>query len=329
MSEAESVVMGDDRAPVRIRLGIAYDGTDFKGWSRQPQLRTVQGVVEDALATLFRREHVVPRLTVAGRTDAGVHATGQVAHFDVPSAALAAVTRARRGEDGPEADTAGVLLRRLAGIIGAADSDVVVTHAEPAPEGFDARFSAIWRRYEYRIADGGTARDPLQRLRTVWMPRGLDVTAMDAAARTLTGLHDFAAFCRPRPEATTIRTLQEFGWHRADDGVLVARLQADAFCHSMVRALVGACVAVGEGRLEPTDPVVLLAARERTSAFKVMPAKGLVLTEVGYPDDAELEARAVQTRARRELRERGIHDPGDDLAGDPAARATPAEPARF
>ncbi|GAA1786788.1 tRNA pseudouridine(38-40) synthase TruA [Agromyces lapidis] len=296
---------------IRIRLGIAYDGTEFKGWSRQPGLRTVQGVVEDALATLFRREHVVPRLTVAGRTDAGVHALGQVAHFDVPLVAYASVTRPRRGEDdgASTADASAVLLRRLGGIIGAADADVVVTGAEPAPVGFDARFSAVWRRYEYRVADASATRDPLQRLRTVWSPRELDAGAMDAAAATLTGLHDFAAFCKPRPEATTIRTLQEFSWHREPDGVLVARLQADAFCHSMVRALVGACVAVGEGRLEPGDPRALLAAQRRTSDFKVMPAKGLVLTEVGYPDDAELEARAVQTRARRELRQRGIPDP--------------------
>ncbi|WP_022889752.1 tRNA pseudouridine(38-40) synthase TruA [Agromyces italicus] len=301
-------------ASLRIRLAIAYDGTDFKGWSRQPGLRTVQGVIEEALATLFRREHVVPRLTVAGRTDAGVHAVGQVAHVDVPLAAFTAVTRPRRGEVAGlvATDPPTVLLRRLGGILGAADADVVVTSAEIAPSGFDARFSAVWRRYEYRIADASATKDPLQRLRTVWLPRGLDAGAMDAAAENLTGLHDFAAFCRPRPEATTIRTLQEFSWHRGPDGVLVARLQADAFCHSMVRALVGACVAVGEGRLEPDGPEALLAAGRRTSEFKVMPAKGLVLTEVGYPDDAELEARAAQTRARRELRPRGIRDPAEE-----------------
>ncbi len=137
-------------------------------------------------------------------------------------------------------------------------------------------------------------------------PRTLDVAAMDAAARSLVGLHDFAAFCRPREGATTIRTLQSYEWKRATGGVLVASLQADAFCHSMVRALVGACVAVGERRLEASDPLALLRAAERTSAFKVMPAKGLVLTEVGYPDDAELEARAAQTRARRELHVDGV-----------------------
>ena len=115
-----------------------------------------------------------------------------------------------------------------------------------------------------------------------------------------------AAFCRPREEATTIRTLQAYTWRREDDGVLVASLQADAFCHSMVRALVGACVAVGEGRLATSDPLALLRSAERTSAFKVMPAKGLVLTEVGYPDDVDLGARAARTRARRELHAEGI-----------------------
>ncbi|MFD4420760.1 tRNA pseudouridine synthase A [Agromyces sp. NPDC058484] len=287
-----------------MRLGIAYDGTDFNGWSRQPGLRTVQGVIEEALGTLFRRTGEQPRLAVAGRTDAGVHALGQVAHLDVGADALAAVARPRRGQD-PDASPEAALARRLTGILGA-DADVVITHAERAPVGFDARFSAIWRRYEYRVADASALRDPLERRRTVVHSRHLDAAAMDAAAASLVGLHDFAAFCRPREGATTIRTLQSYGWERAADGVLVAALQADAFCHSMVRALVGACVAVGEGRLAASDPFGLLRAAERTSAFKVMPAKGLVLTEVGYPDDHELEARAVQTRARRELHVDGV-----------------------
>ena len=306
MPENETVVDETDAAAsvVRVRLGIAYDGTDFNGWSRQPGLRTVQGVLEEALATLFRRTGAVPRLTVAGRTDAGVHALGQVAHLDVPEAALATVARPRRGQD-EDATPEQTLARRITGILGA-DADVVITHAERAPAGFDARFSAIWRRYEYRVADASAERDPLARRRTAVRPRRLDDRAMDAAAASLVGLHDFAAFCRPREGATTIRTLQSYRWTRASDGVLVATLQADAFCHSMVRALVGACVAVGEGRLDEAEPEALLRAAERTSAFTVMPAKGLVLTEVGYPDDAELEARAAQTRRRRELHAEGI-----------------------
>ncbi|MEF3403333.1 tRNA pseudouridine synthase A [Agromyces sp. CCNWLW203] len=304
LSGAGSVApAGDDDGAVRVRLGVAYDGTDFNGWSRQPGLRTVQGVIEDALGILFRRTGTAPRLTVAGRTDAGVHALGQVAHFDVSPQALAAVTRARRGHaPGPGGtEPAAVLLRRLAGVIGASDSDVVVTAAALAPDGFDARFSAIWRRYEYRIADSAAARNPLDRRRTVWRPRPLDAGRMDAAAHSLLGLHDFAAFCKPRDGATTIRTLESFRWRRDADGVLVASLQADAFCHSMVRALIGAAVAVGEGRLDVNAPAELLRAGERTNAFMTMPAKGLVLTEVGYPDDHELELRAAQTRARRIL----------------------------
>jgi len=291
---------------VRLRLDLAYQGTDFAGWSRQPALRTVQGVLEGALATLFRREGVSPRLKVAGRTDAGVHASGQVAHLDVTASALDAVTRPRRGGGDASVEPGAVLVRRLRGILGVHDADVVVRSAHPAAEGFDARFSAIWRRYEYRVADASAQHDPMQRHRTVWYPRELDVDAMDVAAQTLIGLADFAAFCKPRDEATTIRTLQSYRWRRDGDGVLVASLQADAFCHSMVRALVGACLAVGEGRLDIGGPTELLHARERTSAFKVLPAKGLTLTEVGYPPDEELAARAQQTRARRELHADGV-----------------------
>ncbi|WP_353816062.1 tRNA pseudouridine synthase A [Agromyces sp. SYSU T00266] len=293
---------------LRIRLDLAYQGTGFAGWSRQPALRTVQGVLEAALATLFRREGAAPRLVVAGRTDAGVHARGQVAHIDVESDAFEAVTRPRRGDatDDRAVDPYAVLVRRLTGILGSSDDDLVVRAARRAPDGFDARFSAVWRRYAYRIADLGAERDPLQRHRTVWYPRALDADSMDVAAQTLLGLGDFAAFCKPRDEATTIRTLQSYRWRRDADGVLVASLQADAFCHSMVRALVGACLAVGEGRLDVSGPAALMAARERTSAFKVLPAKGLTLTEVGYPADEELAARAEQTRARRELHVDGV-----------------------
>ncbi|MRX44279.1 tRNA pseudouridine synthase A [Agromyces kandeliae] len=293
---------------LRIRLDLAYQGTGFAGWSRQPSLRTVQGVLEGALATLFRRQGSAPRLVVAGRTDAGVHAAGQVAHIDVDPDAFEDVTRPKRGGSGgrPAPDPYGVLVRRLTGILGSSDDDLVVRAARRAPDGFDARFSAVWRRYAYRIADLGAEHDPLQRHRTVWYPRSLDAESMDVAAQTLLGLGDFAAFCKPREEATTIRTLQSYRWRRDDDGVLVAALQADAFCHSMVRALVGACLAVGEGRLDVSGPAELMQAGERTSAFKVLPAKGLTLTEVGYPADEELADRAEQTRARRELHADGV-----------------------
>jgi len=284
---------------VRLRLDIAYDGAAFSGWARQPGLRTVQGALESALATVFTRWGEPPLLTVAGRTDAGVHATGQVAHLDLTAEQWGALTRPRRSApDGPPRTTLDGLLKRVNGIA-APTGDVVVTRASVAPDGFDARFSPLWRRYEYRVADADAPRDPRRRGHTLWHPARLDPAAMERGALTLLGLHDFATFCKPREGATTIRTLQEFRWDREPDGVLVARLQADAFCHSMVRAMVGATIAVGEGRLGPDRLEELRIAEQRTSAFKVAPARGLTLTEVGYPADDELAARAAQTRARR------------------------------
>ncbi|MFT4030199.1 MAG: tRNA pseudouridine(38-40) synthase TruA [Protaetiibacter sp.] len=290
--------MSTPDAATRIRLDLAYDGTGFTGWARQPGLRTVQGELEAALATLFGRTALEPpRITVAGRTDVGVHAVGQVAHLDLAAAQLAQLERRARGGGGGAVGIAS-LARRLNGIVGQA-ADVQVLRAERAPAGFDARFSAVWRRYEYRIADAAALRDPRVRAFTLWHPAELDPAAMDEAARSLLGLHDFAAYCRPREGATTIRTLQEFGWTRESDGVLVARVRADAFCHSMVRALVGACVAAGEGRFAPDRVAGIRDEARRTSEFIVVPARGLTLVEVGYPPDAELAARAAQTRAKR------------------------------
>lgn len=285
------------RCVTRIRLDLAYDGGGFTGWAKQPGLRTVQGELEGALATIFRTVGEVPALTVAGRTDVGVHATGQVAHVDLDAAQIADLDRPRRS--GPARIGLDAVVRRLNGIAGAG-GDVHVQRASFAPPGFDARFSAVWRRYEYRIADAAALRDPRRRGFEVGHPTALDVRAMDEAAHSLLGLHDFASFCRPRKGATTIRTLQEFAWTRDADGVLVARVRADAFCHSMVRALVGACLAAGDGRLDTGRAVELRDAATRTSEFAVAPAKGLTLAEVGYPPDAEVAARAEQTRARRE-----------------------------
>ena len=282
-------------ASTRLRLDIAYDGTGFTGWAKQPGIRTVQGELEAALATVFRRYGEPPTLTVAGRTDAGVHATGQVAHLDLTPAQLKHLATPRGR--GPVEPTA-VLTKRLNGIAGL-KSDVVVSAVTVAPEGFDARFSPIWRRYEYRIADAAATRNPLTRNHTVWYPAVLDLEAMDTASADLLGLHDWAAYCRLREGATTIRELQEFSWERDAEGVLIARLQADAFCHSMVRALVGATIAVGEGRFSVERLVQLRDELTRTSEFKVVPSRGLALLEVGYPPDNELAARALQTRAIR------------------------------
>ena len=277
---------------MRIRLDIAYDGTHFRGWAKQPRLRTVQGTLEDALARIVGSE---VQFVVAGRTDAGVHAAGQVAHVDLDEGQWARVeSRHGRAADDP----AGSLAGRMRGVLGAYP-DVTVTRSTIAPEGFDARFSAVWRRYRYRLADEVSGFDPLRRHDTTTHRGILDASAMDAAARTLIGLHDFAAYCKPREEATTIRTLLDYRWSRDADGVLIAEVKADAFCHSMVRALVGACAAVGEGRLGVDDLVVLRDALTRTSEFKVLAARGLILTEVGYPADDLLATRAEQTRARR------------------------------
>jgi tRNA pseudouridine38-40 synthase len=284
------------RRVTRIRLDLAYDGEGFTGWAKQPGLRTVQGELEAALATIFRRVGPPPKLSVAGRTDVGVHATGQVAHVELDDAQIIDLDRPRRG--GPAPRGLDALVRRLNGIAGAA-GDVQVQRATVAPAGFDARFSAVWRRYDYRIADAAALRDPRRRGYELWHPTALDLDEMDAAARSLLGLHDFASFCRPREGATTIRTLQEFAWERDADGVLVARVRADAFCHSMVRALVGACLAAGDGKLNAARVTELRESAARTSEFVVVPAKGLTLVEVGYPPDNELAARAEQTRAKR------------------------------
>jgi len=264
---------------LRLRLELAYDGGGFAGWAAQPGLRTVQGEVEQALATVLR---VPIALTVAGRTDAGVHAIGQVAHADVPAEAWSAV--------GP------TLLRSLAGVL---PTDVRVTAVAPAPLGFDARFSAAFRRYAYRVADAPWGADPLRRHDTLAWPRPLDSAGLRTAAAALLGEHDFAAFCRRREGASTVRTLQSLDWNRDPDGVLVATVQADAFCHMMVRGLVGAMLAVGDGRRPASWPAALLATRERAGAVAVAPPHGLTLVAVGYPPDAELATQAERTRRRR------------------------------
>jgi tRNA pseudouridine38-40 synthase len=238
----------------------------------------VAGAIEQALAQVLR---VDVSLTVAGRTDAGVHATGQVAHVDVPPV-----------EDG----LASSLLRRLAGVL---PPDVRVTAIGPAPDGFDARFSALHRRYRYRIVDTPYGVNPLRRVDTLAWPRPLDVEAMASAAGPLVGEHDFVAFCRRREGATTIRVLQELAVHRLEDATIAVDVRADAFCHQMVRSLVGALLAVGEGRRSVTWPTELLSATARVDSVAVAPAHGLTLIGVGYPAADELAERALTTRARR------------------------------
>ena len=286
-SAAETDRAGEPAAPVRIRIDLSYDGTGFSGWAAQPGRRTVEGVLAETLGHVLRLP-AAPRLTVAGRTDTGVHARGQVAHADLPDAVWAAHADAAR--------------RRLARAL---PPDIRVRAIGPAPDGFDARFSALWRRYSYRVCDDPPAADPLRRHETLWHPRALDLAAMNAAAGALTGEHDFAAFCRRREGATTVRALRRLDWRRDDNGVAVACVVADAFCHNMVRALVGALLAVGEGSRPPSWPSAVLAAAVRDPAVRVVPPHGLCLEEVRYPAPGQLAARAARTRRVRVTQDTG------------------------
>ena len=267
----------------RVRLDVSYDGADFSGWAAQPGRRTVAGVLVQALGVLAGAD-IPLGLTVAGRTDAGVHATGQVCHVDLPTDAWHGL-----------GDT---LLRRLAALM---PPDARVRAARAVPATFDARFSATFRRYEYRVADTPYGPEPLRRHDTLGWPRPLELDRLRAAAAGLVGEHDYAAFCRRKEHATTVRAINRLDWRRDAGGVAVVTVQADAFCQAMVRSLVGAMLAVGDGRREPGWPAGLLRLRERSSEVTVAPAHGLTLVEVGYPDDPEHYAsQAVATRRMRD-----------------------------
>jgi tRNA pseudouridine38-40 synthase len=265
----------------RLRLDIAYDGTNFFGWAIQPDLRTVQVAIESALSTITQSKS---ETIVAGRTDAGVHATGQVVHVDIPQTIL----------DSLSLQDLGYKLNRML------DEDVRIMGISIAPPAFHARFSALRRAYSYRIIDANKTIPPLTRLNTSGWYRQLDVDVMNQASALLLGQHDFAAFCKFREGATTIRTLEKYTWSRDNDGVLIGDVVADAFCYSMVRNLVGAVVCVADGRFETSWISTLLANRERVSDSLVFPARGLSLYRVEYPTDAELLDRATQTILRRE-----------------------------
>lgn len=270
-----------DDALVRVRVDLSYDGTDFSGWAAQPGRRTVEGVLSETLGHVLRLPEPI-RLTVAGRTDAGVHARGQVVHADLPADTWAT--------------HADAVLRRLSRAL---PPDLRVRAIGVAPEGFDARFSALWRRYAYRICDDPARADPLRRRDTLWNPRPLDLSAMNEAAAMLLGEHDFAAFCRKREGATTVRALRRLDWERDRDGVAIGAVVADAFCHNMVRALVGALLPVGEGTRPPTWPSEVLAAAIRDPHVRVVPPHALSLEEVRYPDKNQLATRAQLTRRLR------------------------------
>lgn len=262
-------------------MDVSYDGRDFSGWAIQPNRRTVAGVLLEALQRLFGAETAFG-LTVAGRTDAGVHATGQVCHVDLPTAAWA--------------EHEATLVRRLSGLMPA---DARIRAVTPVPDTFDARFSATFRRYEYRVADTPWGPEPLRRYDTIGWVRPLSIERLRQAATPLLGEHDYAAYCKRKEHATTVRAITKLEWRRDPDGVAVATVQADAFCQAMVRSLVGAMLSVGDGRREPDWPAKLLTLRERSSEVTVAPAHGLTLVEVGYADEAEYAQRAEATRRLR------------------------------
>jgi tRNA pseudouridine38-40 synthase len=271
---------------VRWRLDLGYDGTNFSGWATQPGRRTVQGELESWIRRILRLDEPV-QLVCAGRTDAGVHARVQVAHVDLGSMLII---------DGA------ALSRRLNKVLG---GDCVIRRITAAPPGFDARFAAIWRRYVYRLSDGGVPPDPLYRSQIAQLNAEVDLDRLNEEAATLVGLRDFGAFCRRRDGASTIRNLLELAARRVPSGpmagVIECTVRADAFCHSMVRSLIGALVAVATGQRDHEWLAAITERGVRDSTITVMPATGLTLEEVGYPADHELAARVLEARAVREV----------------------------
>ena len=300
---------------LRIRLDLAYDGTFFHGWAAQDGLRTVQGVLTQALSTILRRPVI---LTVAGRTDAGVHARHQVAHFDCSAEAFRSLVR-EKNQPSDEGELSAVcteaLQRRVNSLLGREYVDFIIGSGLKAPRGtsdvrvgrvsvvstdFDARFAALERSYTYRLAPEGEL--PLVRRWDVCeVAHALDIEAMNRAAQPLLGEHDFLAYCRPREGATTIRELCELriAPEAQESGVLECHVRADAFCHSMVRSLVGALIEVGRGAREETWPAQLLENASRQDAAPIAPAHGLTLESVSYPDEAEWSAQVHRTRRIR------------------------------
>lgn len=250
---------------MRVRLTVAYDGGQFHGMARQPAVRTVAGDLCEALERILRGP---VELSVAGRTDTGVHAWGQVVSFDVPG--------------GGEADL-GALPRRLNTLLGPA---VVVRAAVEAPPGFDARRSALWRSYRYTVLNRPVP-DPFLAATTWHVAEPLDISALRLTCDPLIGEHDFSSFCRrPRrdPGASLVRVVHEARWVELEDGLVRFEVRAGSFCQQMVRAMVGTMVAMGLGRRRAGEMAGILRARERALAERVAPPRGLCLWEVGYPD---------------------------------------------
>ena len=272
---------------MRIRIDLAYDGTHFSGWATQPNLRTVQASLEATISQVLRLTHN-PATVCAGRTDAGVHARVQVVHVDLLDEVI------QPGGSTLPTDEA---LRRW--LPRALPDDIVIQSVHPAPDSFDARFSALKRRYVYRLWDSPVL-DPLTRGFSVAFHHSLDVEAMVHASELLLGLHDFVAFCRPKQGGTSVRTLLELTPTRIPSQMIEITVVADAFCHSMVRSLVGGLVAIGRGLRDESWLLDHLNSDKRANDIVVMPAHGLTLEEVTYPPEEQLESRAQQARCRRD-----------------------------
>jgi tRNA pseudouridine38-40 synthase len=262
---------------LRLRLDIAYDGTNFSGWAKQPDRRTCQELLESTISKIARFK---VETVVAGRTDAGVHATGQVVHVDVP--------------ENLDLEDLTYRINRIM------DEDLRITKISIAPPAFHARFSALRRSYRYKILDNNQVIPPLNRADVAPWYRTLNLDLLNEASALLLGSNDFAAFCKFREGSTTVRNLEKFSWIRDSDGFLIADVVADAFCYSMVRNLVGAVVCVADGRFEPEWVATTLKNRERISDSLVFPARGLTLHKVEYPPDSELLERVKITVAKRE-----------------------------
>ncbi len=240
-----------------VRLDIEYDGSDFRGWAKQPGLRTVQGELEASLATVLREP---VELTVAGRTDTGVHAIGQVASFETAA--------------GVPAD----LARRLNGL---GPRDIAVTEAAPTVAGFDARRDALSRTYRYRILTRSSS-SPFEQGRALWWPHKMDRDALDACAEALIGTHDFTAFTPTQTDHVRFeRDILAAGWTSESD-IATFHITADAFMRNMVRVLIGTQLEVAGGRRSLDSFKQLLRGGLRTEAGDTAPPHGLYLESVSY-----------------------------------------------
>lgn len=273
---------------IRYRINLAYDGSAYYGWARQSGRKTVQQSLLDALTLVFGESTNDFSMRVAGRTDAGVHAFSQVAHIDVTAAQIKRLGRTKS------------IAFRLNSIL---DRDIRIHSFEIAPPGFHARFSATFRRYRFRIADGPVAKDALQARYTLWLAHELDLDLMRDGAKEFIGLHDFNSFCKARVGATTIRNMKSIKISRNPElgGVIEIELIADAFCHNMVRAIVGGLIAVAQGSAEKSEITHALKVAQKRAPFKVATPEGLTLVEIGYPADDKLEEQAAITRKKRQL----------------------------